>query len=128
MAKKRKITTLNVDMVEFYISKAELDYKAGRVSVSIDSARKALKLCNSNKFREKSLSLRIFIARGLSRLRQIEASNSIYRSLIGEGVYLPPIIMGLMHNNLQSGNSEKVKRNLHLVKLLAGQTPHIDEV
>ena len=114
------IEPIALDLVEFYISRAEIFYAEGSVEQSIENARLALALCKQETHVEKSTAIRIFIAKALARLGRIDASNREYRALIDEGIYLPPIILGLLHNNLNSDSTEsheKAQRNMELVKL-----------
>jgi len=106
-----------MDGVEHYLSRAEIAYRESDVEQAVIDAEKAVELCGDS---ERMIALRIFIARCYSKLGKIEKSNEIYRSLINEDVYLPPIIMGLMHNNLVEGKSEKLERNVQIVKIFLG--------
>ncbi|MDR0461867.1 MAG: hypothetical protein LBG88_00860 [Christensenellaceae bacterium] len=105
-----------MDNVERYISLAEIAYKSGNVSKSIVYAKAALK-CDITP--EKVTALRIFIARGYSKIGKIEESNKVYRALLTEKNYLPPIVMGLLHNNFKQKdlNTQKISRNLGLMKV-----------
>jgi len=106
-------------MLEYYISRAEIFNAEGKIEQALQEAKKALPLC-INYPKEKEISLRIFIAKCLSNLGMIEQSNKEYRSLIDENIYLPPIILGLLHNSLLLGNDQKVKTNVNLMKLFIG--------
>ena len=121
-----KVEVLAVDLVEFYVSRAEIFYKEGKVEEALEAARLALKaqgaaianISNSNPNKATQLAaIRIFIARALAKLGRVEESNQEYRALIDEGIYLPPIILGLLHNNLGEERDEKVCLNLDLMKL-----------
>jgi len=115
-----KVTTMDIDILEFYISRAELFYGDGKTEPALKEARKALTVAKNYR-KEKEVSIRIFIAKCLSNLGQIEESNKEYRGLIDEEIFLPPIILGLLHNNLMAGNDEKVKNNMYLMKLFVGK-------
>ena len=100
---------------EFHISRAEIAWKSGRVKAAIRSAKRALDICNSG---EQRVALSVFLARAYAKIGDYSESNSIYRKLIDEKNYLPPVIMGLLYNSLASTPlSEKVRRNLGLMKL-----------
>jgi len=100
--------------LESCLSRAEIFYKQGKVVRALASAQAALLHC---KREEQRVALNIFIAKCLSRLGRFDESNAVYRSLIDDKVYLPPVIMGLMHNNLQLKKDDKVSKNMHLIKL-----------
>ena len=111
---RKNFATANIDLVEFYLSRAELQYANGLVRESIQSAETALSLRPNP---ERTVALKLFIARALSSLSEFDHSNKICRELITENVYLPPIILGILHNNLQLSRIEKSERNLGLIKL-----------
>ncbi|MCL2587646.1 MAG: hypothetical protein FWE31_05445 [Firmicutes bacterium] len=106
-----------IDLVEFYLSRAELFYSRHKVTEAIEAAETALTL-NPNKERE--IALKLFIARALSHKSEFEQSNKIYRNLIDEATYLPPIILGILHNNLQLSKDDKSSKNLGLMKIYMG--------
>lgn len=93
-----------MDDVEKYISLAEIAYKSGNVARAVIHARSALRRDISH---EKAVALRIFIARAYSKLGKIDESNKIYRALLNEKNYLPPVVMGLVFNNFN--NTDKVR-------------------
>lgn len=107
-----------VDMVEFYISKAQILYNQGSVPKAIDVAQTALNLLKTNPSAQREVAINLFIARAKSSLGHYEESNKIYRGLISEDAYLPPIILGILHNNLQLQRDEKVTKNVNLLKLI----------
>ncbi|MCL2850912.1 MAG: hypothetical protein FWE01_00940 [Firmicutes bacterium] len=111
------------DGVEYHLSRAEIAYKECNIRQAIIDAKQALQLCKGGEQVDegKVIALRIFIARCYSRLGNLEKSNLLYRELVNENVYLPPVLLGLMHNNLAEGKSEKVKRNMCLVKIYLGE-------
>jgi len=98
---------------EYYISRAEIAYKRGQIKQAIRHARRAGSLCPASG--PKYHAVEIFIARAYSRLGQFEQSNRIYRGLVDDKIYLPPVIMGLLYNNLKNPN--KSKRNIALFKV-----------
>ena len=104
-----------MDNLENYISRAEVAWKSGEVSVAIRNAREALKQCTDN---SKAIALKIFLARACSKQRQFTKSNKIYRELISDKIYLPPVILGLLYNNFKK--SEKAKLNLRLMQIFVG--------
>ena len=104
-----------IDLVEYYLSRAELQYARGQTRESIVSAKTALGLEPSL---EKKTALELFIARAKSSLGEFSASNEIYRALIDENTYLPPIILGILHNNLRLAKTDKSKKNLALINLM----------
>ena len=113
-----EILPFSIDDLENQLSRAELFYKDGEYHKAIRSCIMALKLCeNKYELNSKVVALKIFLAKCYSQIGEIEKSNKIYRELIDKDVYLPPIIMGLMHNNMVDGKSEKVQKNMQLVKI-----------
>lgn len=104
-----------MDKLEHYISRAEWFWKSGDIKPAMQSARQALKHVGVHE--GKRIALRIFIARGYSRLRDFTESSRIYRELLQEEVYLPPVIMGLLHNSLSVSQNQKSLNNAGLVKL-----------
>jgi len=98
--------------VEKYISLAEIESKSGNLELAVKHAKKALLLETST---ERTVALRIFIAKCYSKMGKIKESNSIYRGLVNEKNYLPPVIMGLIYNNFQ--DTEKTGRNLNLMRI-----------
>ena len=102
--------------VEKCISLAEIAYKSGNIAKSVVHAKAGLK-CDISP--EKSVALRIFIARAYSKLGKINESNSVYRALLNEKNYLPPIVMGLLYNNFKAKdiNTKKISSNLGLMKI-----------
>jgi len=103
-----------VDLVEFYLSKAELLYSRGEIEQSIQAANIAL---SQRPIREREIALKLFIARAKSGLNLFEESNTIYRSLIDENVYLPPVILGILHNNLNLSKDDKTQQNIGLMRI-----------
>jgi len=120
-----QVLPLFVNDIEHHLSKAELLYKDGEYHKAIRSCIMALKLCEDEKNNKitkpglegKTVALKIFLAKCYSQIGEIEKSNKVYRDLIDEDVYLPPVIMGLMHNNMVDGKSSKVQKNMQLVKI-----------
>ena len=98
--------------VERCISLAEIEYKSGNVARAIVHARAGLR-CDIE--HQTAVALRIFIARAYSKLGKTAESNAVYRALLTERNYLPPIIMWLLYNNFTS--TDKLKRGLGLVKV-----------
>lgn len=104
-----------MDELEKYLSRAEIAYKSGQVLSAIKNARKAIKICSDE---SKKTALQIFTARAYSKLGDYTTSNDIYRKLLNEKNYLPPVIMGLLYNSVkQNNNIQKSSRNLGLIKL-----------
>ena len=118
----KALCATNPCRIEYHLSRAEIFYKEQNIEQAIEDAQKALALCDNTESSkdEKAISLRIFIARCYSKLGELDISNEVYRSLIDEKVYLPPVLLGLMHNNLSEDKHEKVKRNMTLVKIYLG--------
>ena len=101
-----------MDSFEVLVSKAEIAYKSGQFLCSVNHAKSALRICSEE---SKAIALKIFIARTYSKLGCYDKSNTIYRGLLKENVYMPPVVMGLLYNNFK--NPEKQKNNLRLIKL-----------
>jgi len=102
--------------VEKCVSLAEIAYKSGNLNAAVRHAKAAIVHCECE---ERVTALRIFIARCYSKQGKIRESNTIYRGLVNERNYLPPVIMGLLYNNfkMNEGNSVKMGRNLGLIKI-----------
>lgn len=107
-------TITQANPLEHHISRAEIFYSQDRTAFALKEAKLALEQGPTS---EQAISIKTFIAKCYSKLGRIEESNKIYRELLAEEVYLPPVILGLLHNNLAHGKYEKVKKNIHLVKL-----------
>jgi len=104
-----------VASLESYISQAEIAYKSGNCKQAIKYARFCLAMCSNE---NTITAVKIFIARGYSKLGKLTESNCIYRQLINEKIYLPPVIMGLLYNSIRlNENIQKANRNLGLIKL-----------
>ena len=103
--------------LEHHLSRAEIFYKQDDISGAVNSAKTALACC---KDKNKEVALKIFIARCLTKQGKLEESNKLYRDLIDEGVYLAPVMLGLMHNNLSAKKDEKVNKNMKMVKIFIG--------
>lgn len=102
--------------VEKYISLAEIAYKSGNTLRAVTYAQKAI---SAGANRSQSVALKIFIARCQSKTGNFNESNRIYRTLLDEKNYLPPVIMGLLYNNFKTSgiNTNKLSGNLGLIKL-----------
>lgn len=96
---------------EYFINEAEVFYKRGRVVDAIDSARLALSFLPGN------IAINLFIAKCYARLGFSNKSNELYRSLINDKNFIPPMLVGLLHNNLIISDAEKLSRNIELIKL-----------
>ena len=97
--------------IEKYISLAEIAYKSGNIKQAIRHARAGLVRCRSH---GTATALRIFIAKGHSKLGEFDKSNKIYRGLLDERNYLPPVVMGLVYNNFKN---QKIINGLRLIKV-----------
>jgi len=109
---------MQVDLVEYFLSKAELLYARGEVSEAMEAANTALGIKSVSS--ERRVALKLFVARALSALSQFEESNVVYRELIDEDTYLPPVILGILHNNLQLSKDEKSEKNINLMHAYLG--------
>ena len=98
--------------LEKNICNAEIAYKKGQSLLAIRYAKSALKVCNRESV---TVALKIFIARAYSRLGYYDKSNTIYRGLLKENIYMPPVVMGLMYNNFK--NPDKQNNNMRLMKI-----------
>ena len=110
------VTPITHDEVELHLSRAELFYREGDVSAALKSARRALIGCRGGD-ENRAVALRIFAAKCYAALGDFEKSNAEYRALLESENYLPPVILGLMHNNLAQQKDDKVKKNMALVKI-----------
>lgn len=103
---------IKVKDVERLISLAEIAWKSGNARQAIIWAKAALREPTTA---ERAVALRIFIARAYAKLGRFAESNTIYRALLTEKNYIPPVIMGLLYNNFN--NPVKANGNVKLVKL-----------
>ena len=99
--------------LEHVICKAEIAYKSGRIQSAVTYACRALLYCESNSTK---IALKIFMARAYSKLGCYDKSNTIYRDLLRQNIYMPPVIMGLLYNNIKTAPMEKLSLNIKLVK------------
>jgi len=106
---------IDVENVEKYVSLAEIEYKSGNILRAIDHARQGIAHTTDQ---SKIISFKIFIARAYAKIGKTHESNLIYRELIREKIYMPPVIMGLLYNNLH--NTEKANGQLNLMKIFIG--------
>ena len=102
-----------MDKLESLISKAEIAYKSGKTTQAIAYGKRALECCECH---AKAVALRVFIARCYSKLGCYDESNTIYRELLTEKVYIAPVVFGLFYNNFAPDNIDKMNLNLVLVK------------
>ena len=98
--------------IDYFISEAEIYYKRGKITLALDSARIA-----SSFFCGKNVAVNLFIAKCYSRLGLVTLSNQVYRSLIDQKNFIPPMLLGLLYNNLGESGAEKLERNIKLIKL-----------
>jgi hypothetical protein len=98
----------------YYISLAELEYKRGEIKCALSTA---LIGKNYAKTKAQKTAIGIFIAKCYGQLGDYQKSSAIYRELIDEKVYLPPVMLGIMYNNLKVNNDEKAERNISLIKI-----------
>lgn len=101
---------------EYYIARAELKYNEGKPNEALLDGQMAKKYADT---KARRTAIGIFIAKCYSALGSYEQSSKTYRELIKDGTYLPPVIMGMMYNNLKQKNTDKVKSNITLVKVFA---------
>ena len=103
---------------EYYIARSELEYNQDHYTAALNEALLAKKYANT-KARQSAIG--IFIAKCYTALGEYEKSSQIYRRLIKDGTYLPPIIMGLMYNHLEKRQINKAHNNITIVKLFNQQ-------
>ena len=101
---------------EYYVTRAELAYKQKHPTIALNEAKLAQKYANT-KARQSAIG--IFIAKCYTALGDYEKSSQTYRALIRDGTYLPPVLMGLMYNQLETKQTSKVRNNITVVKLFA---------
>lgn len=104
----------NGDTLEYHIRRAEIFLRRGKTKHAITEAKIALALAEKS---ETQTAIKTFIAKCLSHLGKHEESNRAYRELINTGAYIPPIIVGILHNNLTLSKDDKAGKNIHLIKL-----------
>lgn len=103
---------------EYYVARAELEYSQKNVTAALNEAKLAQKYA---KTKAQQSAIGIFIAKCYTALGNYEKSSETYRTLIKEGTYLSPIMMGLMYNHLEEKQTPKVKNNITVVKLFANK-------
>lgn len=103
---------------EYYIARAELEYSQNKFNAALTDAKIAKKYANT---KARQTAIGIFIAKCYSALGEFEQSSQTYRELIKEGTYLPPVIMGIMYNNLEKKKTDKLQKNVTMVKIFADQ-------
>ena len=101
---------------EYYIARAELEYRQNKFNAALTDGQIAKKYANS---KARQTAIGIFIAKCYSALGDYTKSSQTYRELIKDGAYLPPVIMGLMYNNMQNQQTDKTNKNITIVKLFA---------
>lgn len=101
---------------EYYIARAELEYRQNKVNAALTDAKLAQKYADT---KARLTAIGIFIAKCYAALGEYEQSSQTYRELIKEGTYLPPVIVGIMYNNLEKKKTDKVHKNITMVKLFA---------
>ena len=99
---------------EYYVARAELEYSKKNITAALNEAKLAQKYA---KTKAQQSAIGIFIAKCYTALGDYEKSSQTYRTLIKEGTYLPPIMMGLMYNNLEEKQNKKARNNITVVKL-----------
>ncbi len=99
---------------EYYIARAELEYSKKNVIAALQEAKLAQTYA---KTKAQHSAIGIFIAKCYTALGDYEKSSETYRTLIKDGTYLPPIMMGLMYNHLEEKQTAKAKNNITVVKL-----------
>ncbi len=99
---------------EYYVTRAELAYKQKHPTIALNEAKLAQKYANT-KARQSAIG--IFIAKCYTALGDYEKSSQTYRTLIKDGTYLPPIMMGLMYNHLEEKQDTKAHNDITIVKL-----------
>jgi len=101
---------------EYYVARAEIEYHQNHHTTALNEAKLAQKYANT-KARQSAIG--IFMAKCYTALGDYEKSSQIYRSLIKDGTYLPPVMMGLMYNHLEEKQITKSRNNITVVKLFA---------
>ncbi|MBO5229174.1 MAG: hypothetical protein J6B20_00025 [Clostridia bacterium] len=109
---------------EYYVARAEHEYSKNHFTSALNEAKFAQKYANT-KARQSAIG--IFIAKCYTALGDYEKSSQTYRTLIKDGTYLPPIMMGLMYNHLEEKQNKKASNNITVVKLFANQGDNDDE-
>lgn len=99
---------------EYYVARAELEYHQNRYTAALNEAKLAQKYADT-KARQSAIG--IFIAKCYTALGDYTQSSQIYRELIKDGTYLPPVMMGLMYNHLEAKQTAKARNNITVVKL-----------
>ena len=101
---------------EYYIARAELEYNENKINEALLDAKMAERYADT---KARQTAIGIFIAKCYSALGDYEQSSKTYRQLIKLGTYLPPVIMGMMYNNLRQKQVGKLKNNITLVKVFS---------
>lgn len=108
---------------DYYIARAELEYNQNQIKAALTDAKIAKKYANT---KARMTAIGIFIAKCYSALGNFRESSRVYRELIKEGTYLPPVIMGIMYNNLEQKKADKLNKNITVVKIFAGSDNNDD--
>lgn len=101
---------------EYYIARAELAFQQNQTNAALTAAQIAKKYANT---KARQTAIGIFIGKCYAALGEYEKSSQTYRELIKDGTYLPPVIMGIMYNNLEKKKAAKVNHNITMVKLFS---------
>ncbi len=101
---------------EYYVARAEHEYSNKNLTTALTEAKLAQKYA---KTKAQQSAIGIFIAKCYTALGDYEKSTQTYRTLIKDGTYLPPIMIGLMYNHLKEKQNTKAKNNITVVKLFA---------
>ena len=101
---------------EYYVSRAEIEYRGGNFGAALQDGILARGYANTA---ARTTYIGIFIAKCYTALGDYARSSQIYRELIKEDAYIPPLLMGIMYNNLKTKRTEKTQKNITLIKLFA---------
>jgi hypothetical protein len=101
---------------EYYISRAETEYRNGNFGAALQDGILAQGYADTA---ARTTSIGIFIAKCHTALGEYDKSSKIYRKLIKEDAFIPPMLFGIMYNNLKTQKTERTQQNITLVKLFA---------
>lgn len=99
---------------EYYVARAELEYNHNHPTAALNEAKMAQKYA---KTKARQSAIGIFIAKCYAKIGDYEKSSQTYRTLIKDGTYLPPVMMGLMYNHLKEKQTTKAQNTITVVKL-----------
>lgn len=110
---------------DYYVARAEHEYSKKNFNTALSEAKLAQNYATT---KAQQSAIGIFIAKCYTAMGNYEKSSATYRTLIKEGTYLPPIMMGLMYNNLKTKQNTKARNNITVVKLFSDHEDTYEDI